>query len=88
MSHKRQVTIHIDSEFCTCSEVDPREFHRVIGYLSTWAIDSERYAVVDIYDKFDGGNLICTYRENPGAEASFLIGAIYDPDKRTYSTHS
>lgn len=58
----------------------------VIGYLSTWAIHSPRYAVVNISSGRDG-EIHAAYREKEGGEVTFFMAAIKHDDG-TYSTHS
>lgn len=59
-----------------------------LGYLSLWGLES--YPVVDlsILGKPGDMEILAYYRRFDGAQASFVIGAVWRKDEQSFSFHS
>ena len=76
---KRTVIIHTDKP----EDVPFKPYFMAIGHLADWA--AERYPYAEIYA--DGKNdLIAYYREKPGEQSRYVIGAVWRGTE--YSFHS
>ena len=82
----RQIKLEIDQDHI--ENVNCPHFVRVLGYLSLWAVHSERYNHLTIYSS-KGGELTAIYRQDAfEGPATYVIGAIRDSSSGEYSTHS
>lgn len=65
-----------------------QEVNKVVGYLVTWAIGSERYAKCNLYGH-DNGCIDAIYHSgvNDDGKATYSIAAIRGNDGK-YTTHS
>lgn len=83
----RQVTLVISPEFVESigGSIDQKTAY-AIGYLSTWAIGSDRYHSVTIYANERRIELEAVYKNKDG-ETTYTMGAVRDA-LGTYSFHS
>jgi hypothetical protein len=71
----RNITIRKDPAFDEAAAVVPPDvINRAVGYLSNWAIHSERYCRVDIW-MAHSGDITAVYRNAKG-EVMYEIGGI------------
>lgn len=82
----RTVEIHLTEEFTNIVANTQHHANNCIGYLSMWAIHSERYSgKLTIYGDKDGC-LNATYRNKAGDVTYSMYGLRREDG--TYSTHS
>lgn len=59
----------------------PAEVHKALAYLSTWALDSARYAVAELWiNLIDAPEMLAVYREVDGGNCTYTIGAVWHDD--------
>lgn len=82
----RNVQIDKHEEFDTVTVHTQDEVKRVVGYLTLWAIHSERYCTLRLYLDKDG-NVNALYKDAKGA-VTYEIFGMRNPDDGSYTTHS
>jgi hypothetical protein len=86
----RTVAIRLSEGFIDTMEAkgNRQEVNKVIGYLTTWAIGSERYTHCNLYGH-DNGCIDAIYHSGDKTDGQpvYAMGAIV-ADDGTYSTHS
>lgn len=58
----RTITLNLSEEFLDATIDNKTEANNAIGYLSTWAITSERYCALYLYGE-DNGNISALYKD-------------------------
>lgn len=81
----RTVKISLSEEFSDATEGHRKAVESAVGYLSMWAVGSERYKSVTIHGEKEG-NLNAIYR-NEGGDVTYNLFGLHDGNGN-YSFHS
>ncbi len=63
------------------ANTDPKEVLSAIGYLATWAMDSERYADCTIWIASTHDEICANYRQHDGVKTQYCIGAVWNGER-------